>query len=486
MNIQELEARIKEIKADLSEIRAATVERDLSEDERNSWTELNEELERNEASLAERVAVRDRVEELAESPEHREEEKPHSFQTRSASMVRGNDVFDLSTIRGSITDPAGTAHEFKERAHRVIDEIRGLPHEAARTEPTQEHLERLVNGRDGAEVARHILITGGPTYSRAWLKAVGRQPLSNEERTALSLSNAHGGYLLPYTLDPTIIPVTDGAVNPLRTMSRTVQTTTNVWKGVTSEGMTAAYRSAEGEETTDDSPEFAQPEIACHAADAFAQWTYEFGQDFGAIAPEIAKMVQIAKDKLEATKLLEGGGTNEPYGVLKGAEEVVETATKESFAEADVYSLEEGLGDYYTSNAAFLGHRAIYHKISQFEGEGGPLWQTWNSLQSNAGIGPSGRVPRLLLEYPAYRISTMSSTLGKTEGEEYKANVILLFGNFDYYVIADRIGMMAKPVDNVPGENGRPTGQEGLYFFWRNGAKVMSKKAFRKLKTKAS
>ncbi len=42
--------------------------------------------------------------------------------------------------------------------------------------------------------------------------------------------------------------------------------------------------------------------------------------------------------------------------------------------------------------------------------------------------------------------------------------------------------MLAKPVDNVPGENGRPTGSEGLYFFWRNGAKVLSKKAFRKLK----
>ncbi len=117
------------------------------------------------------------------------------------------------------------------------------------------------------------------------------------------------------------------------------------------------------------------------------------------------------KDVLEATKFLTGTGEKEPYGVLTGAEEVVETATEKAFAVADVYALQEGLGDAYTMNAKWVAHRNIYHKISQFEGEGGPLWQTWNSLQAGAGTPSSGQVPRLLLEYPAYRSSAMEKAV---------------------------------------------------------------------------
>ena len=333
-----------------------------------------------------------------------------------------------------------------------------------------------LDGKTG-EFSRHLLVTGSPTYRSGFVKAMGGAAPTPEETRALSLAPGEkGGFMLPFTLDPTIIPTSNGTRNPLRAISRVEQTTTNEWKGVTSDGMTASYREAEGEETTDDSPKVAQPAIEAHAADAFGQWTYEFGQDYGSIAPELAKLVQQAKDDLEAVKFATGSGEKEPFGVLTGATEVLETAETGKFGVADLYAFEETLADTrFGVNARFVGKRSVYNKTRQFDTAGGA--NLWIRLGEGFARRPDGALSQGLLGYPTYELSTMES---KVE----TGKIILLFGDFDYYIIVDRIGMMAKPIDNIPGPNGRPTGQAGLYFFWRNGAKVVSKKAFRKLKVK--
>jgi HK97 family phage major capsid protein len=42
---------------------------------------------------------------------------------------------------------------------------------------------------------------------------------------------------------------------------------------------------------------------------------------------ELSALLRDAKNVLEATKFLTGSGTNEPFGILTGATELVETAT---------------------------------------------------------------------------------------------------------------------------------------------------------------
>lgn len=61
---------------------------------------------------------------------------------------------------------------------------------------------------------------------------------------------------------------------------------------------------------------------------------------------------------------------------------------------------------------------------------------------------------------------------------------ILVLGDFDYFVIADRVGMAVKFGEQF-GTNHKPTGQVSVYAMWRNGSKVLSKDAFRVLKVKA-
>ena len=62
---------------------------------------------------------------------------------------------------------------------------------------------------------------------------------------------------------------------------------------------------------------------------------------------------------------------------------------------------------------------------------------------------------------------------------------ILLFGDFNQFLIVDRIGMAVEPIQHVFGKtNARPTGQRGIYAYWRNSSKVLTKAAFRLLVVK--
>ena len=61
---------------------------------------------------------------------------------------------------------------------------------------------------------------------------------------------------------------------------------------------------------------------------------------------------------------------------------------------------------------------------------------------------------------------------------------IVLIGDFSYYLIVDRVGMSLEVIPHLFGAANRfPTGQRGLYAFWRNGGKIIDQVAFRFLKT---
>jgi len=69
----------------------------------------------------------------------------------------------------------------------------------------------------------------------------------------------------------------------------------------------------------------------------------------------------------------------------------------------------------------------------------------------------------------------MSSAL--TTGQK-----VLLYGDFENYVIADRIGMTVEFIPHLVGTNRRPTGQRGWYAYYRVGADVVNVDGFRLLK----
>src|SRR5687767_14309201 len=96
----------------------------------------------------------------------------------------------------------------------------------------------------------------------------------------MSLTGANGGYLVPFTLDPTIILTNTGMVDPFRQISTVKTIATDDWNGVSSAGVTAEWL-AEATEAADASPTFTQPSITVHKASAYLQASFEMSMDSG-------------------------------------------------------------------------------------------------------------------------------------------------------------------------------------------------------------
>jgi HK97 family phage major capsid protein len=480
---EELLAELTDLKARVAEINtqygASLIDPESADGQ--EWNTKNERIDEIQQIVQQLEAREHRIAELASNPENTD--RGSLFNTAPPGATRGQDIYDLSTVRSSLMDPEQAATELVERAHRAIDTSR-FPHPDVDQAAVKAHLTRLVGTIDDpAAFAKHMLVTGSPTYQRAFGKALLGQHLQAQEMQALSLggsSGAEGGYAVPVTLDPTIIPISDGVVNPLRAMSRVVQITGKTWEGVTASAVTA-YRGDEGSEATETSPTLAQPSATPGRVSAWIEATFEISQDWGSIQSDLAMLIQDAKDVEESTSFVNGAGTGTgnnavPEGITVGATLTVTTSGSAAFASTDLDLLEDALPQRFLPRAAFLGSRTIYNAIRHFDDYGGPdLW-----VRISDPLGKGGNTGRTLLGYPAYEASAMKTTHAANE-------LFLVLGDFSrYFLIVDRIGMSIELVPHLFGANRLPTGQRGFYAFWRNTSKVLSANAFRVLKAKAT
>jgi HK97 family phage major capsid protein len=474
--VEELQARLGEIKSRLTEIdkehREGGIE-ELPNDERAEWNDLNEERETLETTLSEAEARRQVVESLSENENAREE----TFQAPK-QRARGHEIWDLSTVRSSVSSPDEAKREMTDRAKYAIEQS-SFPHERANQEDVQGHLERLLSKDDEhGTIAKRFLQTGSPSYERAFAKAVAGREITNEERTALSTVDAQGGFAVPFTLDPTVIPTSNLSVNPFRAISRVETITTTTWQGVTSAGVTGTYGyTTEAAEATDNSPVLAQPTLDPVRAQVFIPFSIEISQDWAGLQSEMARLIQDAKDDLEATKFAVGSGSNEPSGVLQCGTPGT-TAGTAALAAADLYTTEASLPPRWRPRASWVANRAVYNKVRQIDTSGGAQLWTENLQRGLANQVPTpGNTGYNLLGYPANEASSFASTLAT-------GGTIAVLGDFSQYLIVDRVGMSIEVIPHLFGATANyPTGQRGLFAFWRNSGTCLVSSAFLKLKT---
>jgi HK97 family phage major capsid protein len=472
---------IEEHEADLTQLRARAQEIDteyageaLPDEVRAEWDQVNLEIEERNDLIEELRARQERVRDLSASPEHRE--SGAHFQTRRQPVVEN--IWDTASVRAQSRSVEEETRMLADNAKRAVDGFH-FPHESANREDAQGHIEKLLNKfsnqNDGQQFARHILTAGSPEYRKAFAKALAGVALSTEEQRSLSLTSGSGGYAVPVTLDPTIIPTSNGAVNPWRAISRVESITGNTWNGV-SAGAVVASRDLEFEEVSDDAPTLVQPAATVTKAQAFIPFSIEVSQDWGSLESEMARLIQDAKDVEEATAFATGGGTGvNPQGVLTGATGTVAAGTA-AFTVANAYALIEALPPRFRPNAVFVGNLAQYNRIRQFDTAGGAnLWV--QNLTQGVGNDATGALGATLLGKPAYESSVMASVL--TAGSK-----LLIFGDFRYFLIVDRIGMTVELVPHLFGAtNQRPIGARGLLAYWRNTSRVLSAAAFKTLVT---
>lgn len=484
--IEELEARDAEVRGLISDLDNEYAGRSFPADVKATWDGYISERAAIGELVTELRARKATVERLAAKDETQPADKPRWTVPGDGPQVarrKTDDIWDVSAIRGIARSEAEERQLFRDNALRAV-EISQFAHPSVQREKAQEHIAKLLDrglsqddtGRpqfDAKEVARRILVTGSPAYRRAFAKYVANGARSPEIERALSLGST--GVPVPYVLDPTLIPVSNGAVNPFRAACRVVQITVDEWRGTTSAGITAAY-AAEATASSDNSPTLAQPTISTEKAQAFVPFSIELGMDWSSIESDLARDLGDAKDELEASKFATGSGTNEPAGLITGATNTITAGGVASFAVADVYKLEEGVPARYRPRSVVFGNRFTYNKVRQFDTGGGA--SLWIYLAAGLNNQPNGgNTGAQLIGYPAYESSAMASAL--TTGSK-----ILAMGDPQRFVIVDRIGLEIEFIPHLfDTTNNRPTGQRGLYAYWRNGSKVVDANAFRVLVT---
>ncbi len=467
--IENVVARQAEIRGEQEEIDREYGSDLLPEDIQARWDELEEEYDRNERRIRGYKERQRSLERKAQKEETTERVglDPGRDVSRPKRDSVPDDIYAVAEYRSHVTSVDELADAYREGAKRALDAV-SFPHEDADKPKVQEHIQRLLDKDKDGTFARRMLETGSPVYRRAFAKQLAGVSLNNEEQRALSLTTTQGGFAVPFALDPTIILTSNGVVNPIRAISRVETITTNEWRGVSSAGVTAAY-AAEATEASDNAPTLAQPVCFPERAQAFIPFSREIGEDWGSLESEMARLLQDAKDTLEADKFVTGLGhaSVQPQGLLVGGTAIVTSVGTAAIGAADLYALEEALPPRFRPQARYIGNRFTFNKVRQIDTAGG----------ANLWVRLDAASPPELIGYPAHEISTYVAAL--TTGGS-----ILTIGDFNHFLIVDRVGMSIELIPHLFGTaNNRPTGQRGLYAYWRNSSQVLAWQAFRTLKT---
>lgn len=463
-----------QIKAAMASLDTEFKGRQFDEDARERFEALSDLHGRAESRELEFRHRRDRVLQSATAPSSLE---AIGTDMRPRAQKRSNlpeNLFDISEYRQRTSSEEAMAALMKDGAKKVAEQA-SYPHDRATEAGTTAHIHKLLDTVDDPQgLARHILATGSREYERAFAKAIAGMRLSNAEQAAIAVvgTTTTGGYNVPFTLDPTLILTSDASVNPLRQISRVEQIVGNTWKGISTAGITITRGQAEGSAVTPSEVTFGQPEATVNIVRAEIQFSIESDEDWPQLQSSMARVLQDAKDAEEADAFVnDTGAATHAEGIVFGLAATSDVGTAapgaNGFDLTDIQRLIGRLPDKYEPRARFLGHRTVYGEIERLDRAAGGAVLYRNLSE---GERPS------LLGYPRHNSSAMESDF-TTEG-----NDVLLFGDFQYFLIVDRIGLSIEVDQHVRDTNGKWTGQRALLAHYRNTSRILVDNAFRLLK----
>jgi HK97 family phage major capsid protein len=380
-------------------------------------------------------------------------------------------------------DPA----QMRDRALRVVDHYAGELSAAAGDRV--DHV--LRNADQTGDTAAWVVATANPAYASAFAKMLadpmmGHNRFSPEEvdavrqvtqvqirNAALQEDTGTGGtYAIPFTLDPSVILTSAGALNPIREFATVETIGTREWHGVSSAGITAGYV-PELTPATDASPTLAQPVIRTAQGRAFVQASIELFQDWNRIQQEMTRLLDDARSSVDATEFVTGNGTDRPTGLLaigstgslSTTQRVLSAATN-SYAVGDPWLLKAQIPSRFQPASVFLANPNIWDTTYRFVGG-----NSAEPLQMTSREGP-------MMGRPKGEVSTL--TTGVVTGAR-----LMIGGDMKRaFRIVDRLGATAEIIPHVMTTTGLPSGARGIYYYWRTGSAVVAPNALRYLEIK--
>jgi HK97 family phage major capsid protein len=271
-------------------------------------------------------------------------------------------------------------------------------------------------------------------------------------------------------LDPSVILSDQESGNPFLQIARTVNVTTNVWKGVSSAGVVWSFDPG-GSEVSDDSITLSQPSVSVYTARGFIPYSLEVEQDWQGFQAEMARLLAIGYDELILEKFTTGNGTSEPRGLLTALDantnvEVVST-TDGAFGHEDIYKTWAALPQKFRRRASWMMSVTAMNRVRQF-GD----FSKWHNITVQL---PDGAIDKLF-ERPVYENPYFPDLTSLTTGAQNR----LVVGDFSEYVLAKRSGMVLEIVPHLLGlTNNRPVGPRGAFAWARIGGNSALDNAFR-------
>lgn len=340
---------------------------------------------------------------------------------------------------------------------------------------------------DGSYIARRMLLTENDAYRSAFMKYVRMGSLaaySPEEQTAVAryqdyevkramgeVNGSTGGFGVPVIIDPSIILTSGAADVPLLRYCRIETVTNNLWKGVSSAGMTWAY-TTEATESTDQSPTLVQPEVAIHMARGLVPYSIEVNQDYPGFASEIGALLNQGYNDLLATKTMTGSGVGEPFGLFThlasiGASQV--TLTSDGvFQGADVFKVWNALPERFRANATWVMSTVVQSAIRQFAATQSST-SAYFTIDLTGGTFRINERPVILTDYAPQGVN------GQVPGTTGAANVLAVGDWRQAYLWVNRAGMSVEQIPHLWGPTNRlPTGQRALFAWARNGGGLVA------------
>lgn len=375
---------------------------------------------------------------------------------------------------------SASAGEVREAAMRAIEKA-DKTYLGSIGDARADALEAAISGGktrnyDADRVARALVAQSKPAYESAFIKGIaGRDSeWTSEERAAITEARAQnigtdadGGYGVPIIIDPTILITNGQTGNPLINAARVEAITNDEWKGVSS-AQASWSMDAEAAQVSDDSVTLAQPTIKTEKPQSFIPYSLEVGMDYPGFAAEMGRVLSQGYVYLVANQLAVGdGSTPNTTGIFTGATTTIDVATDNTLAAADIDAVYAGTPEDFRAAGSWIMNVDVENEIRAFGS--GTATSRFTVDQTAAGITLLNGKPVILTDHaPAW---------SATDGQN-----VLVFGDTQNFVLAQRLGLTIDTIPHIFGANQRPTGQRGLYAYARFGSGVTVVNGFRKLK----
>lgn len=466
-------ARIADLKAWFKSQEAEFANKAFPREVREAWDANTRELEEHEAVFAELSRRDDRVEQLVRSGRFSREDGA-TFPDRSLPRVAAG-ASDDPRVRAQLDGALGAIERHVDSGHL--------------TARAADRLDRLVRQNDllglGSRYLSAVaeraylsafgkLLMYGPTASmrmdREEIDAVQRVTRVEQERAMVEGTGNFGGFAVPFQLDPTVLISSNGAINPIRELATVIEISAFQWRGVAG-SVTASY-GPEGAEAADSSPTLTQPTITPARGDCFVPVSIELTQDWVGLQQQLAKLISDAKDVADATQFLTGTGVNSPTGILAiGSTGALTTAQRTLSAGAgalaigDIYAVKENVPARWQTSMEWFLSPTLLDKVFRLVA---------SASTTEPQPMPMGRGGPLVGKN-THEWSTMATAVAT-------GNRVALVGDPTNFTIVDRIGMNIEVIPHLFGPVNRyPTGQRGVFAFWRTGSAVTIPAAFQYL-----